>query len=243
LIGEKIHRVWIGSFDIISQCPPDEKILPIRELSNFVNEKIEEARKRLPREPYGIIDGMGEWVGINFEPPENCDYTGRSDMISMCTMAPEVIESAHNDIRFYSERFSKFNEIFCYLKMERWIHDDEEKYEDYKTKLIDELNLGLRKNQIGMVTGAGSGLKYSYIDFVISNIPRGARIIQSKLRKIQKSQKNAWIMFFDSAMEANWIGVYDDSPPPLLPDFENRGLYGFEKDLNKLIEKKLKQGD
>jgi hypothetical protein len=74
--------------------------------------------------------------------------------------------------------------------------------EEYKIKLIDELNLGLRKNKMGMVIGAGTGLKYAYIDFVISNIPRGGRIIQSKLRKF-KITKNAWIMFFDSSRRAN----------------------------------------
>lgn len=241
LIGEKIQRIWMGSFDIISQIPGDEKIHPLCDLPGFVDEKILEAKKRLPKEPYGIIDGMGEWVGIDFDTPENCDYTGRSDMVTMCTMVPEVIESYHNDIRFSSERFSNFDEIFCYLKMERWRENDEMDNEEYKTRLIDELNMGLRKNKIGMVTGAGTGLKYAYIDFVISNIYRGGRIIQSKLRKF-KITKNAWIMFLDSSMEANWIGVYEDSPPPLMPDFENRGIYGVDKKLNKSIEKKLGKG-
>ncbi len=233
LIGEKKHRTWIGSFDIISQVPGDEKVFPLRALPQFVDEKINEAQKRLPKEPYGTIDGMGEWVGIDFDPAENCDYTGRSDMVTMCTMLPEVIESYHNDFRFCSERFTNFNEIFCYLKMERWREGNEMENEEYKVKLIDELNMGLRKNKMGMVTGAGTGLKYAYIDFVISNISRGARIIQSKLRKF-KITKNAWIMFLDSSMEANWIGVYDDTPPPLFPDFENRGIYGVEKKLNKI---------
>lgn len=46
-------------------------------------------------------------------------------------------------------------------------------------------------------------------------------------------------MFFDSSMEAKWINVYDDTPPPVLPDFENRGFFGVEKKLNKLLEKKV----
>jgi hypothetical protein len=238
LIGERTQRVWVGSLDIISQIPGDEKVYPIRALPQFIDEKVEEARKRLPKEPYGIIDGMGEWVGIDFDPPEECDYTGRSDMVTMCTMLPQVIESYHNDYSFYSERFSNFNETFCYLKMERWRQNDEMENEEYKIKLIDELNMGLRKNKMGMVIGAGTGLKYAYIDFVISNIPRGGRIIQSKLRKF-KITKNAWIMFFDSSMEANWINVYDDTPPPVLPDFESRGIFGIEKKLNKLLEKKI----
>ena len=104
--------------------------------------------------------------------------------------------------------------------------------------MIEELNIGLRKNKMWIVIGAGTGLKYAYIDFVISNIPRGGRIIQSKLRKF-KITKNAWLMFFDSSMEAKWINVYDDTPPPVLPDFENRGFFGVEKKLNKLLEKKV----
>ncbi len=237
LIGESVQRTWVGSLDIISQTPGDEKVYPIRDLPKFVDEKVEEAKKRLPKEPYGIIEGMGEWVGIDFEPPEECDYTGRSDMVTMCTMLPQVVESYHNGNRFFSERFSNFNETFCYLKMERWRQNEEMENEEYKVKLIDELNLGLRKNKMGRVIGAGTGLKYAYIDFVISNISRGGRIIQSKLRKF-KITKNAWIMFYDSSMEAKWINVYDDTPAPIMPDFESRGIYGVEKKLKKLLEKR-----
>lgn len=239
IIGEKNQRVWMGSFDLISQSPREEKIYPLRDLPKFFDEKIEEAKKRLPKEPYGTIEGTAQWVGIDFEPPEDCDYTGRSDMITLCTMVPEVIESAYNEIRFYSERFTNFEETFCYLKMERWKTNDEEENEEYKQKLIEELNLGLRKNEIGMVVGVGTGLKYAYIDFVISNISRGGRIIQSKLRKF-KVTKNAWIMFFDSAMESKWIGVYDDTPPPLMPDFEYRAAKGISKRMSKILDKKLK---
>lgn len=241
LIGEITHRIWIGTLDIISQCPREEKIYPLSSLPQFVDEKIKEAKKRLPKEPFATIDGAAQWLGIDFEPPENCDYTGRSDMITSCTMLPEVIESAFNDARFYSARFSNFDEIFCYLKMERWMTNDEADNEKYKEDLIDELNMALRKNKMGMVTGAGTGLKYSYIDFVISNVARGGRIIQSKLRKF-KIPRNAWILFFDSEKEAQWIGVYDDTPAPPLPDFENRGIHGIGKKIDRLLEKKFKLG-
>lgn len=243
LIGERNHRIWIGSFDLITQCPREEKIYPLCELDKFVQEKIEEAKKRLPKEPYATIDGTAQWLGIDFEPNQSCDYTGRSDMITCCTMLPEVIESADKDVRFYSERFSNFDEIFCYLKMERWKAGDEQDNDTYKENLIDELNMALRKNKMGMVTGTGTGSKYAYIDFVISNIPKAGRIIQSKLRKF-KITKNAWILFFDSEKEAQWISIYDDTPPPPLPDFENRGFNGpLGRKLDKIIDQKLRDDD
>jgi hypothetical protein len=56
-------------------------------------------------------------------------------------------------------------------------------------------------------------LRYSYIDLALTDVNKGIQAITQRLRA-GKIQKRAWIQFFDSDWAAEWVGVYDDTPPP-----------------------------
>ena len=51
LIGERKQRAWVGSLDIISQIPGDEKVYPIRALPKFIDEKWKKQEKGFPKNP------------------------------------------------------------------------------------------------------------------------------------------------------------------------------------------------
>ena len=70
----------MGWPDIISQIPEMRKCIYCA-LPKFIDEKWKKQEK-LQKNP--MLQSMAWGVGrIDFEPPEDCDYTGRSDMVTM----------------------------------------------------------------------------------------------------------------------------------------------------------------
>jgi hypothetical protein len=229
LIGGLNFYLWIGSIDIVTQVPSDEKAYHISKLPILLEKYILIAQNNMPEKPFFIHKNGKQWGEIEFEPANPCNFSGRSDILLACTMLPDAMECAHNKWKFYSQQFSRFREFFCYLKIE--ITDEPDLAgEKYKEDLLNALNATLVEKRIGVVTGAGTGLRHGYIDFVLNSISKGGRIIQ-KIGKKFKLPKNSWILFFDSVMEANWIGIYEDTPIPPMPDFENRPIRIFSEAL------------
>lgn len=77
----------------------------------------------------------------------------------------------------------------------------------------NEQNEALMKEKLGCVIGGGTGLRYSYIDFALVNFAKAIEIIQ-KILQIGKLTKRSWILFHNTVYQSQWIGVWDDSPPP-----------------------------
>ncbi len=71
------------------------------------------------------------------------------------------------------------------------------------------------KEQVGCFIGGGTGLKYSYIDLALTDLDKGIKLTKEILRN-GNITKNSWILFYDSELENEWIGIWDDSPKPLL---------------------------
>ena len=121
-------------------------------------------------------------------------------------------DTAHSGAIFYSERFSSFNELFCYVKIDGSVDLADEKFED-KVQIEDALDAALKKAKSGAVVGGGTGLRYSYVDLSLADPEQGIRQVISTLRE-GKITKRAWILFFDDMYRYEWIGIWDDSPPP-----------------------------
>jgi len=63
------------------------------------------------------------------------------------------------------------------------------------------------------VVGGGTGLRYSYVDLALTDATKG---IQQLVRVIRdgKITKRTWILFFDAIYEYEWVGIWNDTPPP-----------------------------
>ncbi len=118
----------------------------------------------------------------------------------------------HQDNRFYSERYSRHGEIFCYLKLDGSGGLDEEKFPD-RASIEDALNETLIPKCVGCVIGGGTGLLYSYIDLALADVDAAVPLILSRLRA-GNINRRTWLLFFDACLGDEWIGVYDDSPVP-----------------------------
>jgi hypothetical protein len=85
--------------------------------------------------------------------------------------------------------------------------------------LMWELDEVLKPAKLGCQIGGATGLKYSNIELALSNLKRGIRAVRKRLQK-GRVPKRSWILFHDADLAAEWVGIYDDSPPPpvQLPD-------------------------
>lgn len=141
------------------------------------------------------------------------DFPQQRDLQSATTQRPILWRAAHSGRPFFSEQFSRFGEKFCYVKIDgmgsRGGRPDE-------TPAIQKnLNKALRDRAAGAAFGRGSGLRYGYVDLSLIDVQFCFPIIQSVLREANVGRRS-WIMFYDADLQAEWIGIYPDSPDPLL---------------------------
>jgi hypothetical protein len=116
------------------------------------------------------------------------------------------------DALFYSERYSRHGETFCYLKLDGKAELDEEKFPD-RASVEDALNEILVPALAGCVISGGTGLRYSYIDLALADINAAVPLIKTRLRA-GNIDRRSWLLFFDATLAEEWIGIYDDSPAP-----------------------------
>jgi hypothetical protein len=122
--------------------------------------------------------------------------------------------AAHGGGLFCSERFSRCGETFCYVKLDGSQVLAEERVAD-KSKIEDALDAALKPSKLGCSIGGGTGLRYSYIDLALTDVDKGIERIRHALQAAQVPNRS-WIQFFDTDLAAEWVGIYDDCPPPPL---------------------------
>lgn len=111
----------------------------------------------------------------------------------------------------HSSDYSICGETFCYLKIDGINGLQGSVFAD-KSQIEDTLDESLRLSSVGCVVGNGTGLRYSYVDFALTDIPMACGIIR-KVLCAGKVPKSSWIMFFDSDNKA-YIGIWDDTASP-----------------------------
>ena len=220
LLGEEILDRWIGVIEVESL--PREgagNLTHIRELKPTVDGYIQQVRSSLPDRPLLELGDEQEWSLFELKPQESDDYPEQFDMFVGKSMIPTMWQNAHSSVSFDSERYSKCCETFCYVKIDGSQGVDEEKFAD-KSEIEDALDAALREEEIGCFVGGGTGLKYSYVDLALVDVGRGAEIVRQVLRE-GNIPKRTWLLFYDTDLQARWIGIWDDAPPPPMPEFED----------------------
>jgi hypothetical protein len=231
LLGEECLDRWIGAIEI---CPsPNEsllgsffrkreselpRLLPLDRLKETVDAVINSMTEQLPPLPHYKWIECTEWTLWKLKPEHREDYPEQSDLLVGKSVNPEMWSAAHSNALLYSDRFSRCGEVFCYVKLDGTQRLDEEKFAD-KAEIEDALDEVLKPNKLGCHIGGGTGLRYSYIDLALVDANRGIEAVRNRLQA-GNVPKRSWIQFFDTDLCAEWIGVYDDSPPPPMPDFD-----------------------
>ena len=169
--------------------------------------------EQLPQNPHLEWVEDAEWTLWKLEPEEADDYCGQDDVVVGKSASPSQWDrSADAGGVFCSERFSNCGETFCYVKLDGSQGLNEESFAD-KSEIEDALDAVLKPARLGCHIGGGTGLRYSYIDLALTDPDRAIQVARERLQA-GKVPKCSWIQFHDSDLAAEWIGVYEDSPPP-----------------------------
>ena len=220
LLGEEVLDKWIGAIEIDTKLPPDNKHKPLSELSSWWADSLNSIKDALPDKPLYQAANKQNWTLFELKPQQKEEYYQQQDIFLGKSMYKALWQNAHSGRNFSSERFSKHGEIFCYVKIDGREKLNEERFKD-KGDIEDALESEFLKSKVGCIMGGGTGLHYSYIDLALIDLEKGIETVKYALRKGNITKK-AWILFFDSELISEWIGIWDDSPAPPMPDFEKK---------------------
>ena len=145
------------------------------------------------------------------EPDEADDYPGRSDLTVAVTRVPELFEATCSDEPFRSGDFATRGEIFCFLKVDGSDADDMV-FED-RDAIERAMEQALSATHSGWLLGGATGLRYSYVDFAVTDFDVAMSALRQVLRE-GKIPRRSWILYFYTSLEDEWEGIWDDSPPP-----------------------------
>ncbi len=230
LLGEEVLDRWVGCIDVQSLPRPRPKrfgrahdsgprLLPLDRLKPTVDALVASVIEQLPSKPVyaredtdASTERPPEWVTVEMEPTAADDFACWEDLFVAVGMDEKLWRALHQDPAFYSERFSRHGERFCYLKVDGKEGLDEEKFPD-RARIEDALDEVLVPARAGRIIGGGTGLRYSYIDLALANVETAIPLIMSRLRDGNITRRS-WLLFFDAPLSQEWIGVYDDSPAP-----------------------------
>ena len=227
ILGEEAVTNWLGEIKFID---PPKNILGfikrahkgfhgIEDLKLEFHEHVQDIQEEtVPESLYFELeqstnfDSSG-WSVFKGEPKEGQEnYPGQSDLAVGISCCPEIFQATHTAIPFSSNRFSKFDEQFCYLKIDGNDSLENCSFADRK-ELEEALHKTLIAREAGCVIGGGTGLKYSYVELVIADIDKAIPEIKKMLTDAKISNKT-WMLFHDANMLNEWIGIYDDTPAP-----------------------------
>lgn len=149
---------------------------------------------------------------FQMEPAAQVDYPDRSDIFVGTTVLPELWERHYSSEAVYSSDFSKCGESFCYLKIDGIDGLEGSVFVD-KSQIEDTLDEALRHLGVGCVIGSSTGLRYSYVDFAVTDVVTAINVVRKVLRA-GNIPKRSWIIFFDTDKSNLTTGVWDDSPLP-----------------------------
>ena len=212
LLGEDLLGDWLGKLDAQARVTQP---ITLSSLPRTFAALAGTQRAKIPAEPFvDRIDALPRTT-VELNPKFAEDYAHRYDLRWAHTTAPELWRNAHSDQRLWSGRFSRSEETFCYLKIDRGATESTPR-PDHHIRFEAPLDDALRARRYGCVIGAGTGLRYTYIDLALLNMDGALRRLRKLLQHAGVSRR-AWLQFFDSSLAGEWIGMWPDSPPPPMP--------------------------
>ena len=211
LLGEEILDRWIGTIDVVPWKDRPAQALPLKDLRGDIDRTIAAVRDSLPKDPLHRRTEGGKWTLFELKPADKEDYPAQDDMFVGKAMITELWKNGRSKVHFYSGRYSRAGETFCYVKLDGR-QADLELFPD-KASIEDALEKALRKADAGCYIGGGTGRIYSYVDLAITDMAKAVPIIRQTLQK-GKVNRRSWILFYDSDLAWEWIGIWDDSPVP-----------------------------
>ena len=223
LLGEATLNTWIGE---ITTTNPKRRLglrrgrdtpaqrIPIAGLANAVERHRDSILSEVAEIPHAEWPGEGtEWSLFQVTADQSDDYPGRADLVTGLTLDPALWKASLAG-RFDSSRFSRSGETFCYVKIDGTDGLTGSEFED-RGAIEDALDEMLRSGGLGCVIGAGTGLRYSYVDLALTDLDAGLSAARARLAQ-GAVPRRSWIQFLDMEWAREWIGIHPDTPTPPL---------------------------
>jgi hypothetical protein len=221
LLGERLADDWIGNIDVVpltkggplrlvDSGSSAERAFPIGQLGHTVENAIEGLYQGMQSDGVSQSDREG-WTLLESEPLEAPDPLLQGDLVYACTRLPEMLKCFLTGASFASCRFSPLGERFCYLKYRT--DAKPEARVALRQALEDRLEGVLRSAGVGRLVGNGTGLGHCYIDLAVSDAKRAAVLLR-ELGQSERLPVESWLLFCDSEWRSEWVGVWDETPPP-----------------------------
>ena len=232
LLGEELLDTWVGAIEVATLATPrglrrllpapqaPEGLVPLDRLQPTVEALIATLVAGLPptpmheTTPLAPEEDLRAWSSFELQPVEAEDYARQDDLLVALTPLPEMTIAAHDDPRFYSRRFSRVGETFCYVKLDGSEEIDLERFPD-REAIETLINQALVTRRLGAAVGGGTGRRYSYVDLALSDVPRGLETIQETLRTAEMPRRT-WLLFHDCELRDEWVGLWPQTPRPPL---------------------------
>jgi len=230
LLGEEVVRDWIGYVDLEeskakglfgrgkTNFPPGTK--PVSELRESIAKEIAKIKNGLVKEPLYKSSETGSWSLLQMKPAEADDYARMDDLISLIVLSDGPAQSFYSgQLRFSSKRFSAHSEDFVFVKIDGAAEDLNMDIFEGRGDIEDALAKVLVGPELGAVVGGGTGIRYSYIFLAIPDLEKAVPAIRHTLQS-EGMPRRSWILFNDAHRNQEWIGIWDDSPQPVLPEIK-----------------------
>jgi hypothetical protein len=233
LLGEEALDKWVGNITVESLREPARiskllnrkrragpRLLPLDRLKPTLDSLVAAIKDQLADVPLYSLhsdddspDSANRWGLFELKATPADDYPRRGDLMVAVTANVHVWRGFHSDSFFYSERFSRHGESFCYLKIDGSDGLDADGGFSDRRSIEEAINEVLIPARVGCVIGGGTGLRYSYIDLALANVAAATPLITRRLRA-GKIPRRTWLLFFDAPLAHEWIGMYGDTPAP-----------------------------
>lgn len=208
-LGEEMLDKWIGGIAVSKEPIPG---VPIGTIRSHMEGILDRVRGAMPTRPLWEASLEDEWTVIERNPDEAIDYPGTDDIFMAKTAFRGFWQDAHGGSTFYSCRHSCHGETFVYLKIENPPGPVLDRVQG-RNRIEDALDSALRRNRLGALVGGATGIRYSYVDLAVGNVTAAVPLIRDALKPFSLPVRS-WLCFFDADLAQEWIGVFDDAPPP-----------------------------
>ncbi len=212
ILGEETLSIWIGNLRVQRGSGRRERAVRMSELQNAVDVAIRSVKGDLPAQPLWKIAETARYSLWELKPEEREDYPHQFDLLVGKSCHAAMWVAARSNVAFDSRRYSRFGELFAYVKTDSPGSLSSEQLQN-KDEMEDALADALARRELGAVIGGGYGQRYSYIDLALSKPDEAIETIIEVLRE-KNAVRESWIQFFDARYANEWVGIWEESPPP-----------------------------
>jgi len=222
-IGEEAFDRWVGPVEVVSKLPVGglrgalglgTPGIGIEAFPAAIQAEIARREAARPMTPLAASDLESGWKLVKRELPatEATEFAGQDDWFTLLSARPEI----HLDARrpgFSSARWSRHGERFAYLKMDGIAGLGASRLRD-RAEVEEEVDRILRQAGAGAVLGGGMGLRYAYVEVVLTDVPTGAAALRQALRQASVPART-WLLFHDDELAEEWfaMGETREAPP------------------------------